>query len=399
MSIPIDKSVTNKPALNDAELLATLSQREQDDNLRTQQMMQGDQMHGSMELFAFIMALFTGLKDGGNQQLFNGSAFEQLSSAFGLNSGAIRRGAESVFSGHTDPRSAARSIYSNIDSNNVDWSKAKDVNLSEIMSGGNAESMLHPTLVERMENDPQVRQMVKWTMEAAERNGLDGNLLANQYWQESRFNPRAISSAGAIGVAQFMPHHVGKWGLASANDLYDPKASIDAGARFMKHLTNKLGGSQELALVAYNGDFKAIDYADKNVAGDGVTIGQWMGFMEHERATKGVGRRGLWRNETYGYIKKICPQYWDKKTLAKAEAQQSELKKQFAKDGVKEEYNDKAVAVAKGADAINANKEDVAAVTVVEQEKGQQQPEPQPSETGGPTRIAEASPATTGLTS
>lgn len=286
-------------------------------------------------ILSFLLVLFTNVTDENGQKLINDDMLQQLSDALGIDLADMQASVDGISTRSLTPRQAAEDTFSRVDQNNVDWSRAPDVNMSDIIRSNNSPTLLHPGLVERMEDDPTVRQYVQWTLEAAKREGLDGNLLANQYWQESRFNPNAESGAGARGIAQFMPFHEGKWGLENRSDFYDARTSIEAGARFMGHLTEKLG-SQELALVAYNGGEKAIDYVDRNTSGDGVSIAQWMGFMEQERAEKGVGASNLWRNQTFGYVAKIDSDYWDADQIALARSQQSELSAQFAMGGVEE---------------------------------------------------------------
>ncbi|MGN7438649.1 MAG: lytic transglycosylase domain-containing protein [Alcanivorax sp.] len=286
-------------------------------------------------ILSFLLVLFTNVTDENGQKLINDDMLQQLSDALGIDLADMQASVDGISTRSLTPRQAAEDTFSRVDQNNVDWSRAPDVNMSDIIRSNNSPTLLHPGLVERMEDDPTVRQYVQWTLEAAEREGLDGNLLANQYWQESRFNPNAESGAGARGIAQFMPFHEGKWGLENRSDFYDARTSIEAGARFMGHLTEKLG-SQELALVAYNGGEKAIDYVDRNTSGDGVSIAQWMGFMEQERAEKGIGASNLWRNQTFGYVAKIDSDYWDADQIALARSQQSELSAQFAMGGVEE---------------------------------------------------------------
>ncbi|WP_460005899.1 phage tail length tape measure family protein [Methylorubrum rhodinum] len=85
--------------------------------------------------------------------------------------------------------------------------------------------------------------------DAATRYGLDPNLLAAQGYQESRFNPNAVSPAGAQGIAQFMPGTARQYGLT--NPL-DPASAIDAQARLMRDLLAQFGGNETLALIGYN---------------------------------------------------------------------------------------------------------------------------------------------------
>ncbi len=83
---------------------------------------------------------------------------------------------------------------------------------------------------------------------AASRYDVSAALLAAQLMAESNFNPRAVSSAGAQGIAQFMPATAAAYGL---DDPFDPVASIRAQGRMMAELLAQFG-SIELALAAYN---------------------------------------------------------------------------------------------------------------------------------------------------
>src|SRR4051812_44545275 len=47
----------------------------------------------------------------------------------------------------------------------------------------------------------------------ARANGLPAPFFANLIWQESGFNPRSVSRAGAQGIAQFMPETAKEYGL------------------------------------------------------------------------------------------------------------------------------------------------------------------------------------------
>lgn len=78
--------------------------------------------------------------------------------------------------------------------------------------------------------------------------GVGAALLAAQLQQESGFDPRARSPAGALGIAQFMPGTARAYGL---RDPLEPAAAIDAQARLMRDLLARFG-SVPLALAAYN---------------------------------------------------------------------------------------------------------------------------------------------------
>jgi hypothetical protein len=83
---------------------------------------------------------------------------------------------------------------------------------------------------------------------AAQRWSVSAQLLAAQLYAESGFNPFARSTAGAQGIAQFMPGTAEAMGLL---DPFDPDAAINAQAHLMRDLLGRFG-SVPLALAAYN---------------------------------------------------------------------------------------------------------------------------------------------------
>ncbi len=83
---------------------------------------------------------------------------------------------------------------------------------------------------------------------ASQHWSVSGILLAAQIAQESNFDPGVVSSAGAEGIAQFMPGTAAAIGL---RDPFDPKQAIDAQAHLMRDLLRRFA-SVSLALAAYN---------------------------------------------------------------------------------------------------------------------------------------------------
>lgn len=83
---------------------------------------------------------------------------------------------------------------------------------------------------------------------AEARYALPPRLLQALVWQESRFNPMAISSAGAAGLAQLMPATARELGVANR---HDPSQSIDGGARYLRQMLDRFE-AVHLALAAYN---------------------------------------------------------------------------------------------------------------------------------------------------
>jgi hypothetical protein len=89
---------------------------------------------------------------------------------------------------------------------------------------------------------------------SASRWNVSPGLLAAQLMAESGFNPRAVSPAGALGIAQFMPSTARGYGL---RDPFDPVAAIDAQAHLMSDLLRRFR-SVPLALAAYNAGSGAV---------------------------------------------------------------------------------------------------------------------------------------------
>ena len=85
-------------------------------------------------------------------------------------------------------------------------------------------------------------------IDAAHANDLPPAFLARLIWQESRFDSSSISSAGAMGIAQFMPQTASEIGLS---DPHDPTQALPASARFLKRLRGEFG-NLGLAAAAYN---------------------------------------------------------------------------------------------------------------------------------------------------
>lgn len=94
--------------------------------------------------------------------------------------------------------------------------------------------------------------------DTAERYGLNHTLFRRQLYQESRFNPNAVSRAGAMGVGQIMPKTANAYGVTDLSALKDPFFNIDLAGRIMKDNLKHAKGNHYAALAMYNGGTTAM---------------------------------------------------------------------------------------------------------------------------------------------
>lgn len=85
--------------------------------------------------------------------------------------------------------------------------------------------------------------------EASETYGISEDLLKAIAYNESRFQPNATSSAGAMGIMQLMPQTAKSMGV---EDAYDPYQNIMGGAKLLKYLSDLYDGNTSLMIAAYN---------------------------------------------------------------------------------------------------------------------------------------------------
>jgi soluble lytic murein transglycosylase-like protein len=91
---------------------------------------------------------------------------------------------------------------------------------------------------------------------AAARYGIDPSLLYGVISQESAFNPNAVSSAGAEGLAQIMPENFASLGVSNP---FDPVQSINAGAKLLSENLATFNGNTVDAIAAYNAGSAAVE--------------------------------------------------------------------------------------------------------------------------------------------
>ena len=81
------------------------------------------------------------------------------------------------------------------------------------------------------------------------RNQVDPKLVHAIIRVESDYDPKAVSSKGAMGLMQLIPATAQRFGVRNP---FDPKQNIRGGVSYLKYLLHLFGGNLPLSLAAYN---------------------------------------------------------------------------------------------------------------------------------------------------
>lgn len=139
---------------------------------------------------------------------------------------------------------------------------------------------------------------------------IDWRLLVAQAYQESRFEPAAVSWAGAVGIMQIMPRTADEMGL-SEDDLTDPETGIRIGSAYLRRLMDQfepdLRFSERLrfALASYNAGRGHIQDGRRIAQEIGLDPDVWFGNVE--QALPLLGRSNYAAQARYGYCRCLQP--------------------------------------------------------------------------------------------
>lgn len=162
-------------------------------------------------------------------------------------------------------------IYSYVDSNGTRWltngsvsgkknvkllkrtpKKKKAVSSPVALKGGGGKVTCggHKRIASRS------KLYLKTIRKYARNYGVDEYLVRALIRQESCFNPKARSHAGARGLMQLMP---GTAKMMGVKNSMDPKQNIRGGVKYLSRMLRRFGGNRELALAAYNAGPGAVE--------------------------------------------------------------------------------------------------------------------------------------------
>ena len=131
---------------------------------------------------------------------------------------------------------------------------------------------------------------------------LDPNLVATIMQIESCGDPRARSSAGAMGLFQVMPFH-----FYTMDDPYNPNTNAERGLAYLAKSLATAGGDARLAMAGYNGGIGVIGRAESNWSAQTRRYVQYGGPI-YEDAKNGINPSAALDQWYENYGASLCRQ-------------------------------------------------------------------------------------------
>jgi membrane-bound lytic murein transglycosylase F len=166
---------------------------------------------------------------------------------------------------------------------------------------------------------------------SAESLQLDWRLVAALAYQESRFDPEAISSAGATGLMQVLPSVAGR----AAGELLEPQINIQVGAHILRDIFDSYAYLDSLdrlcfTLATYHAGVGHMADARRLAIDAGLNPNRWRGSVREvlprlmEQRYFSQTRHGFYRgSETVSYVEAILHRYRMYRRLLRRDGQVS----------------------------------------------------------------------------
>lgn len=130
---------------------------------------------------------------------------------------------------------------------------------------------------------------------------LDPFIILSIIRQESAFNPKARSKAGARGLMQVMVPTAKKIAFLSSRKLFDPSTNVKVGVKLFLNQVQRFDGDIELALAAYNaGRFKVEAWQKRYPASDKMLFLDLIPYKETREYVTMILRNYYWYQRLYG---------------------------------------------------------------------------------------------------
>ena len=141
---------------------------------------------------------------------------------------------------------------------------------------------------------------------AAQKYGIPPAILASLLDQESSYSDDVVfgsrhSTAGAIGIAQFLPGTAAEMGI----DPYDWKQSIEGAAKYLDHMMKNYGFTLEEAIYAYNAGPGTISRYGTPPNDPGASTENRNYFPEIQQRARDKYRKILLQSYSYGNLEAL----------------------------------------------------------------------------------------------
>ncbi|MDH3886017.1 MAG: transglycosylase SLT domain-containing protein, partial [Desulfobacterales bacterium] len=152
--------------------------------------------------------------------------------------------------------------------------------------------------------EQRLPQFRRWFEEAGEKTGVDWRLLAAIGYQESHWNPRAVSPTGVRGVMMLTQDTMRHLGISKSR--LDPQASIEGGGRYIARVRSRLPKRIRepdrtwMALAAYNVGTGHLEDARILAQGDGADQDKWIDVKKYLPL---LSQKKWYKQTKYGYAR------------------------------------------------------------------------------------------------
>ena len=159
--------------------------------------------------------------------------------------------------------------------------------------------------------------------------GFDWQMIAAQGYQESRFDARKRSSAGAVGIMQLLPSTAADKAVGIP-DISTDENNIHAGVKYLAWLRDRYFSKDDIepldrllfTFAAYNAGARSVARARKKAQALGFDPDRWFGHVE-------VGMYRAVSGEPVSYVRNVYKYYVTFKRLDETErARQRALRRQ-----------------------------------------------------------------------
>jgi membrane-bound lytic murein transglycosylase F len=143
-----------------------------------------------------------------------------------------------------------------------------------------------------------------WFEQAAQQTGEDWRLLAAIGYQESHWNPEAVSPTGVRGIMMLTQNTMQQLGIGGSR--HDAQSSIEGGARYFSSVKNRIPARIKepdrswMALAAYNVGYGHLEDARILAQDDGANPDSW---AEVKKYLPLLTQKKWYKKTRYGYAR------------------------------------------------------------------------------------------------